>query len=79
MLIQSTSLTDYLLKTYEVHADDPLICLSLAVAYVSRAMQRQVDNRHHMVVEVSRLLPFVGCALLSDLHSYEGFSVPGSV
>ena len=29
-----------------------MICLCLAIASVGRAMQRQSDNRHHLVVQV---------------------------
>ena len=31
---------------------DPMICLCLAIASAGRAMQRQSDNRHHLVVQV---------------------------
>lgn len=43
---------DYLLQAYELQPQDPLICLNLAVACVSRAMQRQADNRHSLILEV---------------------------
>ena len=29
-----------------------MICLCLAIASAGRAMQRQSDNRHHLVVQV---------------------------
>ena len=42
----------YLLHAYDYQPDDPVICLSLAVAYLGRAMQRQSDNRHYMIAQV---------------------------
>ncbi|KAH7325447.1 hypothetical protein B0J17DRAFT_581386, partial [Rhizoctonia solani] len=38
----------YLLKAYDMAPNDPVICLSLGVACIGRAMQRQADNRNHM-------------------------------
>jgi len=39
-----------------------MVCLCLAIASVGRAMQRQSDNRHHLVIQVSYfLLPYVYC------------------
>ena len=54
---QAVSLTHilslvYLLHAYDYQPDDPVICLSLAVAYLGRAMQRQSDNRHYMIAQV---------------------------
>ena len=51
-----TRITVYLLHAYDYYAEDPMICLSLAIACVGRAMQRQVDNRHHFVVQVRTVL-----------------------
>ncbi|EJD52995.1 TPR-like protein [Auricularia subglabra TFB-10046 SS5] len=45
------SATFYLMHAYELKPQDPIICLSLAIACVGRAMQRQADNRHHMIVQ----------------------------
>ena len=42
----------YLFQAYDLQPDDPVICLSLAVASISRAMQRQADNRHHLIAQV---------------------------
>ncbi|OJA08708.1 hypothetical protein AZE42_08889 [Rhizopogon vesiculosus] len=47
----------YLLHAYDYCPEDPIVCLSLAIASLSRAMQRQSDNRHHMIAQV-RLLYF---------------------
>lgn len=44
--------TVYLLHAYDYAPDDPLICLTLAIASVGRAMQRQSDNRHHLITQV---------------------------
>ncbi|KAF8319099.1 TPR-like protein [Clavulina sp. PMI_390] len=41
----------YFLQAYDLLPHDPLICLNLAVACLGRAMQRQVDNRHGLVLE----------------------------
>jgi len=42
----------YLLHAYDYYPEDPMICLCLAIASVGRAMQRQSDNRHHLVIQV---------------------------
>jgi general transcription factor 3C polypeptide 3 (transcription factor C subunit 4) len=42
----------YLLQAYEYCPYDPVICLCLAISSVGRAMQRQADNRHHLVTQV---------------------------
>ena len=51
-LIWLTERTDYLLQAYENCPEDPVTCMSLAIASLSRAMQRQADNRHHMIAQV---------------------------
>lgn len=56
-------MTVYLLHAYEYCEVDPMICLCLAIASVGRAMQRQADNRHHLIAQV-RLF----CALLHTLN-----------
>ncbi len=43
----------YLLQAHALQPRDPVICLSLAITCIGRAMQRQADNRHHLIVEVS--------------------------
>ena len=30
-----------------------MICLSLSIASIGRAMQRQADNRHYLIAQVS--------------------------
>jgi general transcription factor 3C polypeptide 3 (transcription factor C subunit 4) len=47
-----TACVDYLLQAYENCPEDPVVCMSLAIASLSRAMQRQADNRHHMIAQV---------------------------
>jgi hypothetical protein len=42
----------YLLHAYDYSPEDPLICLSLAIASIGRAMQRQSDNRHLLITQV---------------------------
>ncbi|PPQ68724.1 hypothetical protein CVT26_003630 [Gymnopilus dilepis] len=46
----------YLLHAYDYYPDDPMICLCLAIASIGRAMQRQSDNRHHLVVQAMAFL-----------------------
>lgn len=46
----------YLLHAYDYCPDDAMVCLSLAIACMGRAMQRQADNRHHLVAQVRPLL-----------------------
>ncbi|KAG1738029.1 hypothetical protein EDB19DRAFT_1895731 [Suillus lakei] len=41
----------YLLHAYDYCPEDPVVCLSLAIASLGRAMQRQSDNRHHMIAQ----------------------------
>ncbi|EAU87482.2 hypothetical protein CC1G_02241 [Coprinopsis cinerea okayama7 len=41
----------YLLHAYDYAPHDPMICLCLAIASVGRAMQRQSDNRHHLIAQ----------------------------
>ena len=42
----------YLLQAYENCPEDPVVCTSLANTSLSRAMQRQADNRYHMIAQV---------------------------
>ncbi|QRV99614.1 TPR-2 domain protein [Ceratobasidium sp. AG-Ba] len=42
----------YLFRAYDIEPNDPVICLSLGTACIGRAMQRQADNRNHMVAQV---------------------------
>jgi general transcription factor 3C polypeptide 3 (transcription factor C subunit 4) len=44
----------YLLHAYDYCPNDPMVCLCLAIASIGRAMQRQSDNRHHLVTQVGR-------------------------
>ncbi|KAK7046123.1 transcription factor TFIIIC subunit tfc4 [Paramarasmius palmivorus] len=41
----------YLLHAYDYLPQDPMICLCLAIASIGRAMQRQSDNRHHLIAQ----------------------------
>ncbi|KAH9065441.1 TPR-like protein [Lactarius vividus] len=41
----------YLLHAYDYCPNDPMICLGLAIASMGRAMQRQSDNRHHLIAQ----------------------------
>ncbi|KAF5389367.1 hypothetical protein D9757_004269 [Collybiopsis confluens] len=51
----------YLLHAYDYCPEDPMVSLSLAIASVGRAMQRQSDNRHHLIAQ--------GMAFLSKYRS----------
>jgi general transcription factor 3C polypeptide 3 (transcription factor C subunit 4) len=46
----------YYLRAYDLRQDDPLICLSLAMAYLHRSMQRQSDNRHYHLAQALAFL-----------------------
>ncbi|KZV61169.1 TPR-like protein [Peniophora sp. CONT] len=46
----------YLLHAYDYCPDDPMINLCLAVASMGRAMQRQADNRHHLIAQAMAFL-----------------------
>ncbi|CDO69335.1 hypothetical protein BN946_scf184746.g16 [Trametes cinnabarina] len=46
----------YLLQAYDYAPEDPLVCLCLAIASVGRAMQRQSDNRHHLITQAMAFL-----------------------
>ncbi|KAI0664249.1 TPR-like protein [Cubamyces menziesii] len=46
----------YLLQAYDHAPDDPLVCLCLAIASIGRAMQRQSDNRHHLITQAMAFL-----------------------
>lgn len=60
----------YLLHAYDYSPDDPMICLSLAIASIGRAMQRQSDNRHHLVTQ--------GMAFLSRYRALRKSSPKGT-
>ncbi|KAI1783533.1 TPR-like protein [Ganoderma leucocontextum] len=59
----------YLLQAYDYAPDDPLVCLSLAIASVGRAMQRQSDNRHHLITQ--------GMAFLTKYRELRGETAEG--
>ncbi|KAI0315216.1 hypothetical protein OF83DRAFT_1133046 [Amylostereum chailletii] len=46
----------YLLHAYDYCPEDPMICLCLAIASMGRAMQRQADNRHHLITQAMAFL-----------------------
>ncbi|KXN83202.1 Transcription factor tau subunit sfc4 [Leucoagaricus sp. SymC.cos] len=46
----------YLLHAYDYCPEDPMICLCLAIASIGRAMQRQSDNRHHLITQALAFL-----------------------
>lgn len=41
-----------MLHAYDYYPDDPVLCLSLGLASLGRAMQRQADNRNYLVIQV---------------------------
>lgn len=53
----------YLLHAYDYCPEDPLICLCLAIASFGRAMQRQADNRNHLITQVNSMHWVHGCYL----------------
>ncbi|KZP20521.1 TPR-like protein [Athelia psychrophila] len=60
----------YLLQAYDHAPEDPMICLNLAIASIGRSMQRQADNRHHLVAQ--------GLAFLSRYRSLRKHAPGGS-
>lgn len=46
----------YLLHAYDYCPNDPMICLGLAISSMGRAMQRQSDNRHHLIAQTMAFL-----------------------
>lgn len=42
----------YLLRAYELDKTQPLVNLTLATAYIQRAMTRKTDNRQHQIAQV---------------------------
>lgn len=44
--------TVYLLRAYELDKTQPLVNLTLATAYIQRAMSRKTDNRQHQIAQV---------------------------
>ena len=50
----------YLLHAYDYCPNDPMVCICLAIASIGRAMQRQSDNRHHLVAQVGVFFGWLG-------------------
>ncbi|GAA5929194.1 hypothetical protein JCM10213_005007 [Rhodosporidiobolus nylandii] len=46
----------YLLRSYELDKEQPLVNLALAVAYLQRAMSRKTDNRQHQIAQAFAFL-----------------------
>ncbi|KZT05046.1 TPR-like protein [Laetiporus sulphureus 93-53] len=59
----------YLLHAYDYCPDDPMICLCTAIASFGRAMQRQADNRNHLITQ--------GMAFLSRYRAIRGVDSDG--
>ena len=69
----SLLLVVYLLHAYDYCPDDPMICLCLAIASAGRAMQRQSDNRHHLVVQVRTIfksMHFASHVFNTQVHGF---------
>ena len=64
-----TERVDYSLRVYENCPKDPLVRMSPAIASPSRAMQKQADSRHHMIVQVGSVhsLPRIDSRFLQGL------------
>ncbi|KZV90252.1 TPR-like protein [Exidia glandulosa HHB12029] len=50
------SATFYMMHAFELYPKDPVVCLTLAITCLGRAMQRQADNRHYMIVQAMAFL-----------------------
>ncbi|KWU45778.1 TPR-like protein [Rhodotorula sp. JG-1b] len=48
--------TVYLLRAYELDKPQPLVNLTLATAYIQRAMSRKTDNRQHQIAQAFAFL-----------------------
>ncbi|KAF9034869.1 hypothetical protein BJ165DRAFT_1598451 [Panaeolus papilionaceus] len=59
----------YLLHAFDYHPNDPMICLCLAIASIRRAIQRQLDERHHLVMQAM--------AFLTTYHKLRGATTAG--
>lgn len=64
------ALSVYLLHAYDYCPNDPMICLGLAISSMGRAMQRQSDNRHHLIAQVK--LPQLERRILGSRHLTSG-------
>ncbi|KAK9768701.1 transcription factor TFIIIC subunit tfc4, variant 4 [Basidiobolus ranarum] len=64
----------YYTRAYTLSPDDPLISLSLGLAYIHRAMQRQTDNRHLQIMQV-RLIDYDMLCLLLNFFSRNRFFI----
>lgn len=42
---------DYFLRAYAIDPINPMINLSLALAYIHHAIKRQAENRHHLIMQ----------------------------
>jgi hypothetical protein len=60
----------YLLHAYDYCPNDPMICLGLAISSMGRAMQRQSDNRHHLIAQVN--LPQLERRIFGSRHLTSG-------
>ncbi|EEB06773.1 transcription factor tfiiic complex subunit sfc4 [Schizosaccharomyces japonicus yFS275] len=58
---------NYYSRAYAASPEDPMINLSLGLAYIHRAMQRQTDNRHYQIVQ-----GFTFLYRYYDIRSLEG-------
>lgn len=76
-LLTSGSDVVYLLLAYDHFPDDPVICLCLAIASFGRAMQRQADNRHHLIAQVR--IPPLRCSQFGIHIPRLGDGVPHTV
>lgn len=51
-----TVLLDYFARAYSLAPDHPMVNLSIGIAYLHRAMQRQSDNRHWDILQAMTFL-----------------------
>ncbi|KAI0063565.1 TPR-like protein [Artomyces pyxidatus] len=61
----------YLLHAYDYCPEDPMICLCLAIASMGRAMQRQADNRHHLITQAMAFLSRYRELRQADAHGMD--------
>lgn len=60
-------------RAYAVQPTDPLLSLATAVAFLSRATNRQTDNRHHMILTATTFLQkYLKCRSAAEKKEEEG-------
>jgi general transcription factor 3C polypeptide 3 (transcription factor C subunit 4) len=62
----------YYFRAREFVKDDPLLEFSIGLAYLHRAMQRQANNRHHLILEATTFLFRYRALYIQKSHAHAG-------